>query len=160
MILGIDPSLSSTGYAVLDEDRNLIDYGKLISGPTMKEEDRICKITNNLKKIIEKYKIEKVVMESQFFSKNPKTAMQLSRLRGAITYMARMLECDLFYLTPAEARKLLISQGSAKKEDIAKYIRENIVDLGEFIDAKCKDKNSDIYDSIAIGIAFLNKGEE
>ena len=160
MIIGVDPSLSSTGYAVLDDKGKLIDYGKLISGPTMKEEDRICKITNNLKKIIEKYKIEKVVMENQFFGKNPKTLMQLSRLRGAITYMARMMECDLFYLTPAEARKALMGNGSAKKIDIANYIRANIVDLGEFIDDKCKAKNSDVYDSIAIAIAFLNKGEK
>lgn len=160
ILLAIDPSLSSTGFAVFDEEGKLIEYGKQTTGNKIIEEDRICKIANKIKTLIEKYKIEVVVMETQFFSKNAKTSMQLSRLRGAITYVCRGLNVDMEYLTPAEARKLLMGVGSAKKEDVANYIRENVVDLGPLIDRTCKEKNSDIYDSIAIGIAFINKGEE
>ena len=156
-ILGIDPSLSYTGFAVIEDNGELVEFGKLITGPTMKEEDRICKTTNRLKKIIENYKIEKVVMETQHFRKSPKVTMQLSRLRGAITYMCRMLDCELFYFAPTEARKLFFGNGAAKKLDIANFIRENIVDLGEFDDTSRKSKNSDMYDAIAIGIAFINK---
>ena len=160
ILLAIDPSLSSTGFAVFDEDGKLIEYGKQTTGYTTREEDRMCKIANKMKALIEKYKIEVVVMETQFFSKNAKTSMQLSRLRGAITYVCRGLNVDMEYLTPAEARKLLMGLGSSKKEDIANYIRGNVVDLGPLIDRTCKEKNSDIYDSIGIGLAFLNKGEE
>ena len=160
ILLAIDPSLSSTGFAVFDEDGKLIEYGKQTTGNKIIEEDRMCKIANKIKTLIEKYKIEVVVMETQFFSKNAKTSMQLSRLRGAITYVCRGLNVDMKYLTPAEARKLLMGVGSSKKEDIANYIRENVVDLGPLIDRTCKEKKSDIYDSIGIGLAFLNKGEE
>ena len=106
ILLAIDPSLSSTGFAVFDEDGKLIEYGKQTTGNKIIEEDRICKIANKIKTLIEKYKIEVVVMETQFFSKNAKTSMQLSRLRGAITYVCRGLNVDMKYLTPAEARKL------------------------------------------------------
>ena len=74
--------------------------------------------------------------------------------------MSRTIGCELFYFAPAEARKLFFGNGAAKKLDIANYIRENIVDLGVFDDTSRKSKNSDMYDAIAIGIAFLNKGEE
>lgn len=160
ILLAIDPSLSSTGFAVFDEEENLIECGKIKTGPTTSEEDRLVKISNKMRGIVENYKINKVVMESQFFSKNAKTSMQLSRVRGSIIYALRTLGCDFHYLTPTEARKLLISQGNAKKEDIADYIRENVINLGPLIDRACKEKNSDIYDAIGIGLAFLKKGEE
>ena len=82
ILLAIDPSLSSTGFAVFDEEENLIECGKIKTGPTTSEEDRLVKISNKMRGIVENYKINKVVMESQFFSKNAKTSMQLSRVRG------------------------------------------------------------------------------
>ena len=53
ILLAIDPSLSSTGFAVFDEDGNLIECGKIKTGPTTSEEDRLVKISNKMRGIVE-----------------------------------------------------------------------------------------------------------
>ena len=160
MILALDPSLSSTGYAIIDSDKNILDVGKIIGNQKKSEEVRMYEIANDIRNLIEKWKVKKVVMESQFAFKNIKTVMQLSRLRGAIVYVCVPTEVEMFYLAPTEVRRFFMGKGTAKKKEVAEHIRENYMDLGEFDDSYKKKKNSDMYDSIAIAIAFLNKGEE
>ena len=159
-ILALDPSLSSTGYTIIDSDKNILDVGKIIGNQKKSEEVRMYEIANAVRDLIEKWKVKKVVMESQFAFKNMKTVMQLSRLRGAIVYVCVPAEVEMFYLAPTEVRRFFMGKGTAKKKEVADHIRENYMDLGEFDDSYKKKKNSDMYDSIAIGIAFLNKGEE
>ncbi|HBF6090135.1 TPA: crossover junction endodeoxyribonuclease RuvC, partial [Clostridioides difficile] len=64
---------------------------------------------------------------------------------------------EIEYMYPVSIRKYLMNNGKAKKEKVAAYIRENIIDIGEYINRTCKAKTSDIYDAIALGIAYLNK---
>lgn len=167
MVLGIDASISSTGYAVVDNDKfnTVADFGKIVTKKNNKiethldEDCRICHITDTLSKIIDNNIVTIAVMESQFLGRNAKTGMQLSRLRGAIMYMLRSRGIRLIYLTPSEIRKKLMNNGSATKEEVAEYIRkyyeydDSIQNLGEFNDKPNKNKNSDIYDAISIALA-------
>lgn len=160
MILAIDASISSTGFAIVDCDTNLVEFGKLTTKSKEKEEDRIFYITKYIRDLIQKCDIKEVVMENQYLGRNPKTALQLSRLRGAIMFVATDLGASIEHPTPAEIRKKLMSNGSASKEEVAEYVRsyykedERVVALGEFNDRQCKAKNSDIYDAISIGLAY------
>lgn len=167
MVLGIDASISSTGYAVVSYGgfNRAIEFGKLTTKKNNKidskidEDERIFYITNELSNIIDRNYITVAVMESQFIGNNAKTGMQLSRLRGSIMYMIKSKGINIKYLTPSEIRKILMNNGSATKEEVAEYIREyykddqNVQDLGEFNDKANKSKNSDIYDALSIGLA-------
>lgn len=168
-ILAIDASLSSTGYCVVENNNQLVEFNKITTTTKMDEDVRIFTIADKMRELIEKYSISEVVMESQFYSRNAKTALQLSRLRGAITYVVKSAGLNLINRTPSEIRKCLMDDGSASKEEVAKFIRgyfyndENVQALGELIDRACKAKNSDIYDAIAIGVAHnfsVEKGLE
>ena len=166
MILALDASISSTGYAVINVDTTLVEFNKITTKSKEAEEDRIFKIANKVKELIKIHNIETVVMESQFLGRNVKTAMQLSRLRGAIIFICKFLNVELIHLTPCEIRKFLFDNGSASKEEVAEFIKsfyiddENVQALGEFNDRQCKAKNSDIYDAISIALAFINKHNE
>ena len=107
--------------------------------------------------MIEENSVNIVVAEDQFFSKNPKTGLTLSRLMGAIIYVCMELEVKLELLSSTNARRILLGNGKGTKSDMANWIRENYIDLGEFIDRGCKAKNSDKYDSLAVLLAFLKK---
>ena len=78
---------------------------------------------------------------------------------GAIIYVCMESEVKIELLTPTQARKLLSGDGRLKKEQIANFIRENYIDLGEFSDKVGKGKNSDLYDSLVVSLAWnkLNK---
>lgn len=162
MILGIDASLTSTGYCVMQEDgEKLLEIGKITPHPKkLTEEQRIFEIANTIDNLIQKYNIDKVAIEAQFLHKNPKTSMQLSRLRGALGYVTTLHNCSIENLPPSTVRKLIMENGSAAKEEVAEFIKEryktdtNVIDLGDFCDRNCKAKNSDIYDAIAIALAL------
>lgn len=167
MILALDASISSTGFALVDFDDSLIDFGKITTTTKMQEDDRVYYIANKIANIMDKHFVKAVIMEAQFFSRNVKTAMQLSRLRGAITFVIKNRGVNIIHRTPSEIRKDLTGNGSATKEEVCDYIRDfyknddRIVELGELIDRQCKAKNSDIYDAIGIGLSYnktLKKG--
>ena len=73
---------------------------------------------------------------------------------GAIIYICMESEVKVELLTPTQARKLLSGDGRLKKEQIANFIRENYIDLGEFSGKAGKGKNSDLYDSLVVSFAW------
>lgn len=161
-ILGIDASLSSTGYCVLDCNENIIDIGKIVTKPKVKEDDRVESIVDALVEVSERYKVNIAIIEDQFIGNNFNTGLKLSRLRGAITYALKKKKVSICYLPTSTTRKLLINS-KCSKEDIAIFLRlkyksdEKVMSLGEFNDKNNKNKNSDIFDSIAIAISYLRQ---
>lgn len=162
MILGLDASLTSTGYCVMEDGMdNILEIDKITPhAKKLTEEERIFEIANTIDGVIKKYNIDKVAIENQFLHKNPKTTMQLSRLRGALVYVIMANKCSIEHLPPSSVRKLIMSNGSAAKEEVAEFIQgkykddKKVIDLGEFCDRNCKAKNSDIYDAIAVALAL------
>lgn len=162
MILSLDASLSSTGYCVMNqENEELVEIGKISTSPKKQtEEERIFTIVSKIDEVIKQYNVTHVAIENQFLHKNPKTTMQLSRLRGALDYVIMANGCSIEHIQPSSVRKLIMDNGNADKEEVARFIQDKykddskVIDLGEFCDRTCKAKNSDIYDAIAIALAF------
>lgn len=160
-ILGLDASLSSTGYSIINYEENILTYGTI--NTTAKDDDfiRTYKIANKIKELIKEYKVDIVVLENSFFGKNPSTGLKLSRLCGAIFYVCVECGVKIEMLAPTTTRKILLGDGKAKKEQVASYIRKNIIDIGEYSDKTNKTKGikktSDIYDSLCLAFSFLKK---
>ena len=73
MILGIDPGLENTGWAVVNYELRISNYKLLDYGVIkIKSKDRLKDIYNGVEKIIKKYKIKEMAVESMFFAKNAK----------------------------------------------------------------------------------------
>ena len=157
-ILGIDESLSPCGYSIITDEGQILSYGRICTDAKKNTEfERMQIVANGIKKLIEDNSVGTVVVEGQFFSKNAKTGLTLARLMGCIIYVCMELGVKIESLTPTQARKILLGQGKSTKEDIAKFIRENYIDLGEFSDKQGKEKTSDVYDSLAISLAWNKK---
>jgi Holliday junction resolvasome RuvABC endonuclease subunit len=179
-ILTLDLSMSSTGWCVGNLVKfNIIDYGKLTTQKKdfENEDDRIIYICNYIEDIIKKYNIELVIIEDQYTARNSKTILLLRKALGAVMKTIKNNGCDIRYLYPTTVRKYLnIKQRWIKridkdgketkekikigKEEVAIHIQRNYIDIGEFSDKVNKKKTSDIYDAIALYIAYLNmRGE-
>lgn len=162
VILAIDASLSSTGYAVFDKKGTPINVSRIVTTVKEKEDARIKKIVDNLISVALIYNVNKVIIEDQFVMKNKRTAMQLSRLRGAISYAFNAKEIEVNYITPTAVKKLMTGKGNASKLEIYKSVISNMsqtlinkLSLGEFSDKQGKKKTSDMYDAIAIGYSYI-----
>lgn len=159
IILGLDLSLSSTGWNIITHENTILGYGKICSNAKKNTEfERIQIIANEIKELIEVNSIDIVVAENQFFGKNSKTGLTLSKLMGAVIYVCMEMEVQFELLSPSQARKILTGDGKLNKEQIADYIKENYIDIGEYSDKEIKTKgikkSSDIYDSFCISLAW------
>lgn len=160
-ILSIDPSFSSTGFSVLTMDKKIIYFSKFQTKHDVEENQRIKAIVTILYSIAQTYQIKEVAMEDGFVGASMKTGLQLAKLRGGIITYFMMNNIPIFTQQPSETRKNLGLKGNAKKEDVANEILnlypELINTIGPYSDKSNKQKTSDIYDSICIGVAHINK---
>jgi len=129
MILGIDPGLENTGWGVIDlqssiNNCQLINCGVILTNRKDRSEVRLEKIFKEIQKIIKKYKVEEVAMESMFFAKNAKSALKVAEAIGAIKVAARNLGKTVFEYTPLQIKIALVGYGRAQKEQVELMVRD------------------------------------
>lgn len=132
VILGIDSSTTSTGWAVIDtkfdNELRLIDYG--VIKPKQDETiDRIIYISNELKEVLRNFRPEFVVIEEMNVTRNMKTIRALSGLITAIEVMLRNRQALYVKLTPSQWRKSVGIQckndRKTLKQASVEYVREH-----------------------------------
>lgn len=126
IILGIDPGLAQTGYAILkvnDKKIKSISFGCLKTSAKLSLEKRINKIYDHLKKIIKKYKPNKIAVEQLFFCKNVKTALKVGQARGIIYLIASQAKIPISEFTPLQVKQTLTGYGRAEKSQIQKMLK-------------------------------------
>ena len=158
IILNLDLSLSSTGYSVIDDNYNLITYGTIqTKAKDNTEEERLYIIGKKIDKLIKEYNVTDIVCESSFKSVNVKTTQQLAKLLGISSYLSVDNNVGISTVNPSSARKMVLGNGKADKEEVCKYIQDNYWNIGIFSDKQTKSvkKTSDIYDSMLLGLWFL-----
>lgn len=146
-ILSADPGYERLGIAVI-EDNNLL-FSTCIQTP--KEDDfteRVLYLGEEFKKIIKEYKPDGFAVEKLFFSKNTKTAMKVSEVRGMLIYIARSLEVKVFEYAPSEIKVAVTGHGQSDKKQVALMV-------DRLIKIKKEIKFDDEYDAIAVGLTCL-----
>lgn len=173
-LLSLDLSIASTGYSVFidnkivecdrivtegtelsEKSKKHLDYTYFLA--TKSEDDRIYFLSKIIDELTKKYNITDYCIEDQFIGKNARTGLTLAKVKGSVIYVGKDNNVNIHHLKPTEVRKYLMNIGSASKERVAKYIRDNYYDVGEFSDKYNKYKTDDKYDSLACGIALLKK---
>lgn len=159
--MAVDPSLSSTGYAILDKiDGDAIRVGRIITHKNISNPERIRTIYSEITAmIIENSQINTLVIEDQFMYKNADTLKKLSQLRGVIILSATLLGVPCFTYTPTQIKKAVTGNGNADKNEVYQGIRSfykhNQMVFNHLyspnVMASGKNKNDDISDALAIG---------
>ena len=148
MILGIDPGLANTGWAVITEEKKLIDWGVVKTSEKQKDGQRLEIIYDELEKIIIKNKIKVISVESLFFAKNVSSAMGVAEAIGVIKLLAEKNDIQVYLYTPLEVKMALVGFGRAEKEQVEIMVRQ---ELG-------LEKNispSHAADAVAIGLTYI-----
>ncbi len=154
-ILAIDASTKSSGWAVF-EDTRLLDYG-CIQSASADLIKRIYIMKDGIEKILNKYKIDKIILEEvrpEQGLQNLKTHKALLYLQAAIAFLVheKFNKINIEYVYPNEWRKACgiktgrgVRRESLKPLDIA-FVKNtyNII------------VNDDVADAIGIGHAYVN----
>lgn len=147
--LGLDPSTKSTGWGVMNDKKEIQEYG-IIKGRT-DNPDSFVKLHNDLNEIIEKYDIKAITIEDTFFSANVDTLKKLVRPSGVILYMVGLHELDHDFIMPSSWRKIVLGNGRASKRESYEFINETF-ELG----FDSFNKYNDITDAIGITWACVD----
>ena len=83
-VLGIDPSLQSTGFGVVDEDAGRLSpvaYGVIKPVAKQALHLKLAEIKTELEALIRTYGPAEVAIEDPFYAQNMKTALLLGQVR-------------------------------------------------------------------------------
>ena len=146
-ILGLDPSLSSTGWGVIEVNANRLQYvadGFIPTSPKMPIEERLDIIFNTLSEVIETYQPVEAAIEKTFLNSNPETSLKLSMARGVVILAAGHYHLPLFEFDPTKVKKALVGVGHADKNQVETMVK--------ILLPGCKPKNNDSSDAWAMAI--------
>lgn len=152
-ILGIDPGLNRTGYAVVEGDARcakLIEGGVLRSTQTKPLSDRILELRSGLLEVIDEHRPDAVGIEQVFsLPKNPKTAVLMAHARGALLVTLAEAGLEIVHFTPNEIKKHITGNGHASKGQIQRSV-QILLNLEAVLEP------NDVADAAAIAICRLN----
>lgn len=131
MILGIDPGLENTGWAVIRYQISDIRY-QLIEGGVIRTkksegiEKRLEQIYEELEKIIKKYPIKRMAVEEIFFAKNARSAIAVAQALGVVKLCGVRCGLEVVGYTPLQIKMALVGYGRAEKEQVEIMVRNEL----------------------------------
>lgn len=126
-LLGVDPGLQRTGYALVE---------RTVRGPVLREGGvvrsekngslarRVHEIASGLREVLEEFRPQAMAIEQVFsLGRNPKTALLMAHVRGAILAVVAEREIPIVHFTPRQIKRLLTGSGKASKEQVQRAIQ-------------------------------------
>ena len=150
-ILGIDPGLLHTGWAIIETNGNARKYiasGVILPKKTGTLPERLAIIFNEVSKICESFSPDEASMEITFVNKNPTTTLILGHARAAAMVAISTHNIPIFEYEPNKIKKILTGAGHADKTAVDKMVRILLL--------AANPKTPDESDAIAIALAHSN----
>lgn len=150
-VLGIDPGIATTGFAIVKKEEDKIDlvkYGVIKTNKGAELGTRLGILYENLNNIFEKYPVDFVSIEKIFFNTNLRTVVSVSEARGVILLASHMHRKQVFEYTPLEAKKTVVGFGRATKIEVQNTLKA-ILNLDDL------PKPDDAADAIAIALCHI-----
>lgn len=123
VILGVDTSLRSTGYAVIRVNApgkyQILDCGVIKNKASLIHSECLYRIAGGIRELAETFHPDTASIESAFVQKNIKTAMILSLARGAVITALAEKGIEIYEYSPTTAKRSAIGRGTATKEQVA-----------------------------------------
>ncbi len=125
-VLGIDPSLRSTGLAVIQFKANtsaiLLASRTVTLKPKLTMAACLAEISRAVTEMIETYPIDYVAMEQTIYVQNFQTAQILGAARGAAMAAAALKRIPVEEYPPLRIKQAVVGYGRASKEQVAKTV--------------------------------------
>ena len=125
LILGIDPGLAGTGFALLSGPGNVLSCSTLVTtrGP---DGARLLKITRHLRALLDEHRPGEASLEELFMGRNATSAIGVAQARGAILAVLEECAIPVFEYKPAQVKIVLTGYGKADKEQIARMLAAQV----------------------------------
>ncbi len=154
VVLGVDPSLHTTGYGVVKADGAsllLLDGGVIAPGRIAKLPQRLAQLQRGLCDVITTLNPDVMVIE-EVYSRvaYPKTAILMAHARGALISAAAGCGLAVQDFAATSTKRALVGRGAATKEQVAAMVMQALgLARAPFPD--------DVTDALALAIAYARR---
>lgn len=150
-ILGIDTSLRSTGYGVVETQGSRLaahEYGRIKNAPSLPLTSCLAAIHRKVASLIQAYSPDAVAVEGVIYGKNAGTMLALGQARGAVLVAAAEAEIPVYDYEPRRVKMSVCGNGLAEKEQVQRMVK-TLLALDEL-------PQNDAADALAIAIAHAH----
>ena len=153
-ILGIDPGLERTGYALLS-DADGVDNPRIIEAGLVRLdrrdtlERRLAHLDESLETIIRTHRPAVLACEELYAHyKHPRTAVLMGHARGVVLAVAARCGLEVFPVAATHVKKVLTGSGHASKRQIQRAVATTLR-------LPTVPEPNDVADAIAIALSGL-----
>ena len=156
-ILGIDPGLNITGYAVVDlrpGGVQLVEAGVIRVSNRQPMEQRLLEIFTGVEEVLESLEPTAMALEELYSHyQRPRTAILMGHARGAICLAAAKSGIPVMHYAATQIKRILTGNGRAPKSQMQLAIcRELGLD--------CPPEPPDVADALAIALCHHYLGRK
>lgn len=151
-VLAIDPSLRSTGFAVLERAQRAgpvraLTWGIVKNAPALLQSGCLVAIHQAVGEIVQNYSPTAAAFEAVIFVQSYKTAITLGCARGAALLAAAGRGLAIYEYSPRRIKQAVVGRGGAEKAQVAFMVRA-LLGLSE-------TPSSDAADALAVGLTHF-----
>jgi crossover junction endodeoxyribonuclease RuvC len=154
LILGLDPSTTSTGYGLVRVRRRQLTCDgsgcfRPASSATFAE--RLQTLYDALNDLLTTHRPDAVALESSFYGRDADAASKLGEARGVLRLALVQAGFDAALYSPAEVKKSVCGSGQASKEAVQDMVTR-LLRLDE------PPRSLDASDALAVAICHHHRG--
>lgn len=153
-ILGIDPGLQITGYAVIEAAATpkVVEAGVIRPSEGSRTTDlaaRVAKLYDGVAEVIETYKPNAMAVEQLYAHyAHPRTAVLMAHARGVLLLAAARNRIPVNSYAATRVKKTITGHGRASKEQMQQAIQRELR-------LKAKPEPADVADALAVALCHF-----
>ena len=126
LILGLDPSLSSTGWGIVRLEGSRLTHianGQIKTPTTDPMPYRLSVLQAGVAKVIAAYAPDRAAAEEVFVNKNPQSTLKLAQARGAVLAACGAAGVSVNEHAARAVKKAVVGTGAAEKQQVQAMLK-------------------------------------
>ena len=152
-VLGIDPGVTRTGYAVVEKAGSTLGavaLGVIATDRSETHGRRLAALRESLVELVRLHAPEVAAVERLFFNANVKTAMSVGQASGVALATAAAEGLEVFDYTPLEVKQSVVGHGGASKAQVQAMV-------AALLRLASPPQPADAADACALAVCHINR---
>ena len=153
LILGLDPSLSCTGWGVIRVEGSRISHvanGQISTDAKAPMPARLAALHSGVSEVIAAHRPDRAAAEEVFANKNPQSTLKLAQARGAVLVACGLAGLEVREHAARLVKKAVVGTGGAEKSQVQAMLKVLL--------PGARLAGADAADALAVAIADANLG--
>jgi crossover junction endodeoxyribonuclease RuvC len=129
LLLGIDPGLAATGYALLREPGEVVACGTIRTAPHARPGLRLLQIQRELEAVLNGAKVAEAALEELFMGSNRTSVIGVAQARGVVLALLESRGIASHEYKPSQVKLVVSGYGNADKAQMARMLTAQLRNL-------------------------------